>query len=106
MKIADGEEMTIISVRAADVYAIGHVPGAINIQMDDLLNSLDQINPDAPVYVYCYTGHNAGQAMAILNMLGYDAYSLKFGMCSWSSDPDVNHGSCYDASTVTNYEVE
>jgi rhodanese-related sulfurtransferase len=74
--------------------------------MDDLLNSLDQINPDAPVYVYCYTGHNAGQAMAILNMLGYDAYSLKFGMCSWSSDPDVNHGSCYDASTVTNYEVE
>ncbi len=103
LKIAEGEDMTIISVRAADVYAVGHIPGAINIQMDDLLNSLDKIDPDAPVYVYCYTGHNAGQAMAILNMLGYDAYSLKYGYCSWSS---VNASSCYDASTVTDYPIE
>jgi rhodanese-related sulfurtransferase len=103
LKIAEDEDMTIISVRAADAYAAGHIPGAINIQMDDLLDSLDEINPEAPVYVYCYTGHNAGQAVAILNMLGYDAYSLKYGYCSWSS---VSASSCYDASTITSYDVE
>jgi rhodanese-related sulfurtransferase len=104
IKIAEEEEMTIISVRSADVYADGHIPGAINIAMDDLLDNLDQIDPDAPVYLYCYTGHNAGQAVAILNLLGYDAYSLKYGYCSWSPD---NALYCYDASAdQSDYEVE
>jgi len=106
LKIAEDEDMTIISVRSADAYAAGHIPGAVNIGMDSLLSSLDKIDPDAPVYVYCYTGHNAGQAAAVLRMLGYDAYSLKFGMCSWSSDPAVNAGSCFDVSTVQGYDVE
>ena len=28
--------------------------------------------------VYCWTGQTASQVVAYLNMLGYDAYSLKF----------------------------
>jgi rhodanese-related sulfurtransferase len=106
MKIAEGEEMTIVSVRKADAYAAGHIPGAINIQISDLVNELDKINPDAPVYVYCYTGHSAAQTTALLQMLGYDAYSLAYGMCSWSSDPDVNLGVCFDPSTVQGYATE
>jgi hypothetical protein len=39
--------------------------------------------------VLCYTGQTAGQATAALNMLGYQAYSLLFGMSSWTTDPDV-----------------
>jgi rhodanese-related sulfurtransferase len=103
--VAEDRDMTIISVRSADIYAVGHIPGAINIAMDDLLDNLDQIDPDAPIYLYCYTGHNAGQAVAVLNMLGYDAYSVKYGMCSWSSDPDVAVY-CFDASTAEGYDVE
>jgi rhodanese-related sulfurtransferase len=37
----------------------------------------------------CYTGQSASQATAALNMLGYDAYALMFGMSSWTSDPEV-----------------
>jgi len=104
LKIAEDEDMTIISVRSADAYAAGHIPGAINISMDDLLDNLDKIDPDAPVYVYCYTGHSAGQAVAMLRMLGYDAYSLKYGYCSWSS---VNASGCFDASAhQSDYDVE
>jgi rhodanese-related sulfurtransferase len=106
MKIAEGEDMTIISVRSAADYASGHIPGAINLSLTDLADNLDQIDPDSPVYVYCYTGHSSAQAVALLQMLGYDAYSLKFGMCSWSSDPVVNAGKCFDASTVQGYKVE
>jgi rhodanese-related sulfurtransferase len=106
LKIAEDEEMTIISCRSATDYAGGHIPGAINIGITSLLDNLDKINPDAPVYVYCYTGHTAAQMASLLNLLGYDAYSLKFGMCSWSSDPDVNAGKCFDASTVTDRDVE
>jgi len=39
--------------------------------------------------VYCYTGQTAGQAVAALNMLGYEAYSLLFGMSAWTTDPEV-----------------
>ena len=47
-------------------------------------DGLSQIPADKQVVVYCYTGHTAAQATAMLNLLGYDAYSLKYGFCSWS----------------------
>ena len=106
MKIAEGDDMTILSVRSAEHYAAGHVPGAINFGLGSLADNLDKLDPDSPVYVYCYTGHSAAQATALLNILGYDAYSLKFGMCSWTADTAVNAGKCFDTSTVQGYEVE
>ncbi|MFC2007034.1 rhodanese-like domain-containing protein [Chloroflexota bacterium] len=96
MKIADGEEMTILSIRKADMYAVGHIPGAINAPYGTaIIDALDKLNPDAPVYVYCYTGHTAAQSAALLQMLGYDAYSVSFGMCGWSDDSEVTKGVCF-----------
>jgi len=106
IKIAEDEDMTIISIRNADDYAAGHIPGAINFGLTSLVDNLSKIDPDLPVYVYCYSGHSAAQAVALLNMLGYDTYSLKFGMCSWSSDAAINMGKCFDATTVQGYDVE
>ncbi|HEY90251.1 MAG TPA: rhodanese-like domain-containing protein, partial [Dehalococcoidia bacterium] len=106
IKIAEGEDMTILSVRGATDYAAGHIPGAINIGLDSLADNLNKLDPDSPVYVYCYTGHSAAQAASLLNMLGYDAYSLKFGMCSWTSDTAVNAGKCFSAAGVQDYNVE
>jgi len=106
MKIAEDEDMTIISCRSAADYAAGHIPGAINIGLGALVDNLDKIDPDNPVYVYCYTGHGAARGAALLQMLGYDAYSLKFGMCSWSSDPAINAGECYSADMCQGYATE
>ena len=107
MKIAEEEEMTIISIRKPEHYAIGHIPGAINISYGPaIVANLDKIDPDAPVYVYCYTGHTAGQAMALLRLLGYDAYSVGYGMCGWSEDPAVTMGVCYNPDDAQGYEVE
>ncbi|MBN1177281.1 MAG: rhodanese-like domain-containing protein [Dehalococcoidales bacterium] len=106
MKIAEGEDMTIIDLRSADHYAAGHIPGAINIGLGALADNLAKINPDAPVYCYCYTGHTAAQATSLLQMLGYDASSLKFGMCGWSSNPDVNLGKCFNPDSAAGYDTE
>jgi rhodanese-related sulfurtransferase len=106
MKIAEEEDMTIISVRSDTDYAAGHIPGAINIGLGSLADNLDQIDPGSPVYIYCYTGQSAAQGAALLQMLGYDVYSIEFGMCSWSSDPAINAGKCFNASTVKGYKVE
>jgi rhodanese-related sulfurtransferase len=106
IKIAEGEDMTVISLRSADHYAGGHVPGAINIGLAALVDNLDKIDPDAPVYLYCYTGHTAAQGTALLQMLGYDAYSIKFGMCGWSADPAINAGKCFNPASVQGYKTE
>ena len=81
----------IISLRSAEDYAKGHVPGAVNMSVKTLFTSenLATIPPDKDVVVICYTGQTAGQATAGLNMLGYETYSLLFGMSSWTSDPEV-----------------
>lgn len=90
--LADGyQEATdpiIISVRAEADYEAGHIPGAINMtrqQMADDAN-LMKLDPDKDIVVYCYTGHTGGQATVILNMLGYKAKNLKFGMMDWNAD--------------------
>ncbi len=81
----------IISLRSAEDYAKGHVPGAVNMSVKALFTpeNLATIPPDKDVVVICYTGQTAGQATAALNMLGYEAYSLLFGMSSWTTDPEV-----------------
>lgn len=104
--IAEGADMTIIDLRKPEHYAAVHIPGAILFDFFSLTDNLDQLNPDAPVYVYCYTGSRSGQTAALLQMLGYDAYSLLFGACAWSADPAVNAGKCFDAANIPGYEVE
>jgi len=60
----------------------GHIPGAYqftpyaSLAMDQMLAN---IPPDMPVVVYGWTGQHSAQITAYLNMLGYDAYSLKYG---------------------------
>jgi len=81
----------IISLRSAEDYAKGHVPGAVNMSVKTLFtaDNLATIPSDKDVVVICYTGQTAGQATAGLSMLGYEAYSLLFGMSSWTTDPEV-----------------
>jgi len=106
MKIAEDEDMTIVDIRKAEYYAAGHIPGAINFGISSLVDNLNKLNPEAPVYVYCDTGHWAAEAVALLEMLGYDAYSLKFGICSWSPDEAINNGLCYNAASIQSFEIE
>lgn len=88
----------ILSVRKAEDYAAGHIPGAINIGIADLFckENLDRLPTDKQIVVVCYTGHTASQATALLNLNGYNATALMWGMCSWSTDDEVTAGKCFD----------
>lgn len=79
-KMDAGEELNIVSIRSADDYAAGHITGASNAAWGaDLADKVSMLPTDAPVYVYCYSGQTAGQATALMRMLGIDAYSVKSG---------------------------
>ncbi|HID34634.1 MAG TPA: rhodanese-like domain-containing protein, partial [Anaerolineae bacterium] len=81
----------IISVRAKEDYEKGHIPGAVWISPKELFTPdvLATLPDDREIVVVCYTGQTASQVTSALNMAGYDAYTLLFGMSSWTSDPEV-----------------
>lgn len=78
---AESEDYTILSIRSAEDYSKGHIAGAMNIPFGKgMQESFSTIPTDKPVIVYCYSGQTSSQTMAILRMLGYEAYSLVGGM--------------------------
>jgi len=77
----------ILDIRKPDDYAAGHVAGAVNVQLGDLAKRdvLATLPTDKPILIICSTGHTASIANAILSCLGYDAWTLRFGMASWGA---------------------
>ena len=63
---------TVIDVRQPEEYEQGAITGAINIPIRELAQNLDQIPTDAPVIVYCASGHRAAMSTAALHTLGLD----------------------------------
>jgi rhodanese-related sulfurtransferase len=107
----DGDESNdpvVLSVRSPEHYEIGHIPGAINIPWTQLGDpeQLAKLPPDQPIVAYCYTGHTGQIATTLLNALGYDVTNLKFGMMSWSKDPDVLATTVFDPATQADYRLE
>ena len=80
---SESDEYFILSVRQAEDYAKGHVPGAVNIPFGvGMQDSFADLPKDKKIIVYCYTGHTASQTVGILRLLGYEAYNMSFGMGS------------------------
>ena len=63
----------------------------MNISPGDVFNPevLATLPTDQQIVVQCYTGQSASQVTSALNMAGYDASNLVFGMSAWTTDPDV-----------------
>ncbi len=81
-----------------DHYAgFGHVKGAVRVS-PLLIDNCSSLNPDAKVVTYCYTGQTSAVITAYLRVLGFDAYSLTFGVNGmthsnpfWTSGGVKNH---------------
>jgi rhodanese-related sulfurtransferase len=110
--INDGDESNtpfILSVRAPEHYELGHIPGAVDIPWKAIAepDNLAKLPTDQPIVVYCYTGHTGQIAATVLNLLGYDATNLKFGMMGWTEDDDVLATTRYGPETaIRDYRIE
>lgn len=88
-KIEDGA--VLIDVRSAGEYASGHIDGAINIDVDSILNLKGELEynnrniaKNAVIIVYCRSGNRSSQAANKLIELGYvNVYDLG-SMDNWS----------------------
>lgn len=87
--VTSNDKMYLIDIRAAEDFAAGHVKGAHNVTLANLLTHVEGITPENydEIIIICYSGQTAAYGASLLRMLGHDnVYSMKFGMCSWHTD--------------------
>jgi len=78
----------IIDLRSATDYAAGHISGAVNTTMSNLLTEAAKAG-DKKIMLVCYTGQNAAFGLAALKLSGYpNTNFLKWGMSAWNSSLD------------------
>jgi rhodanese-related sulfurtransferase len=110
MNDADTTQPYIISVRHfADDSARGHIPGAVHWEYTSLTNSaLHHLLPaNKKIVVYCFAGQTSSFAAGYLNMMGFDAYNLKWGMSGWTTDTSaIGAGGAWYALKRNSQDIE
>jgi rhodanese-related sulfurtransferase len=79
-----GENINIVDVRAAEDYAEGHIPGAVNLPKDKW-HSLDGLRKDKTNVLYCYSHvcHLAATAAVEFASKGYPVMEMDGGFRAW-----------------------
>ena len=83
----------VIDVRPAIEFANGHLPGAVNVTVDDLPGRIADLPRDKRIVAYCRGPYClfADEAVALLKRNGFDAIRLEGGWPDWLTDgPGAN----------------
>ncbi|MEQ1713930.1 MAG: metalloregulator ArsR/SmtB family transcription factor [Hyphomicrobium sp.] len=75
----------VLDVRPEDEFAMGHLPGAINIPLDRLKKRLSQLDPGKEIVAYCRGPYCvlSFETVAILRKKGFNVRRLEDGLPEW-----------------------
>jgi rhodanese-related sulfurtransferase len=78
-------EVTILDVRPEDEFALGHLPGAINMPLRELEMRLAEFDPVREIVAYCRGPYCvlSYEAVAVLRTRGFKARRLEDGLPEW-----------------------
>lgn len=82
------DEVLIIDVRSPEEYKAGHIPNAININVDETQSRLNEIEDykDKPIIVYCNSGKKSNDAAEILVNNGFQDVTNAQGVKEFEYD--------------------
>ena len=108
---AGKKDFIIVDVRVPKdkTYDLGHIPGAIYLGFPTIVRpeNLAKLSKEQDIILYCNTGHEENKALAVLRMLGYRAYGLKWGYMSWKTlPPTALTLKAIEGAILNNYPVE
>ncbi len=75
----DQTKVTMLDVMTPKEYQKGHIPGAINIPVDELRKRIGELDKSKPVYVNCAIGLRGYIACRILTQNGFTCKDLSGG---------------------------
>ena len=83
------DNAVLLSLQSPEDYAYSHIEGTANLPAtvftsgaEDLL----RLPRDKKIIVTCYIGHYSNTGALLLNQLGYEAYSLEWGLTGWNPE--------------------
>jgi rhodanese-related sulfurtransferase len=83
-KLGTSRAPLVVDVRQPGEFGIAHVPGAINIPLEDLEERLEEVGHDNGVLIYCINGSRTRQAEPILYAHDIDnVYHLEGAFYAW-----------------------
>jgi len=85
--LAQDGNVYVIDIRSSTDFATGHISGAVNVTLTNLLTyyEANNLSTKTTVAIACYTGQTANYGASLLRMLEYtNVKALKFGMSSWN----------------------
>jgi len=99
--IADGAQ--VVDVRTAGEYQMGHIPGAINVPVDQLGASAASWDRNATYVVYCATGARSATAVETMKSMGFGSIKhFNAGIQAWGGKLDTGAPSASTSKIQTN----
>ena len=97
----------LLDVREEYEYQAGHVKGAINLPLREILSQKDSLPKDRDIYVYCRTAHRSADAVNFLKSLGFDkVHNIEGGFIDISFNEYHKDKGNLENSIVTNYNFD
>ena len=87
-KFIANEQVQLIDSRTPEEFNSGHIPGAVNINIDDenFRAKVNELDKSRPIAVYCRGGRRSKEAADIMAGCGYDVTELSEGIISWKGE--------------------
>ncbi|PPD22096.1 MAG: rhodanese [Methylomonas sp.] len=85
-------QLLLLDVREAHEYAYARIEGSVHVPLRQLVERLDEFNPQQAIAVLCHHGVRSQQACVFMAQQGYDdLYNVRGGIDAWSlfCDPSV-----------------
>ena len=97
----------LLDVREEYEYQDGHIKGAINIPLREILEKKDTLPKDKDIYVYCRSGHRSADAVNFLKSLGFEkVHNVEGGFIDISFNEYHKDKGNLENSIVTNYNFD
>ena len=83
-------ESILLDVRSKDEFISGHIPGAINIPLNNI-SDVVRVIPDhnTPVCIYCLRGTRSRSAVSAMKELGYINVKSIGGIASYRGEIEM-----------------
>ncbi|MFB6113762.1 MAG: rhodanese-like domain-containing protein, partial [Halodesulfurarchaeum sp.] len=93
-KIEDGDGVRIVDIRPPEQFEEGHLPGAVNIPMQDLPAQVQEYDWEDDVIVVCPIGQSSKQAAKLIKSYegvedDTDVRSMEGGYDAWNYGLEV-----------------
>lgn len=91
----------LVDVRSPSEFAAGHIPGAVNIPMDQIEARIADIHFDVPLVLVCQSGTRARITAGLLEPCNFQMSVLEGGTSAWQ-----HSGQPLVASVKTRWSLE